>query len=153
MTEYIFYFAYGSNMSERRMKKRGITYYERKAAHLYGYRLEFNKVAKNNPCEGYANVVPNSSNIVEGAVYSIEAYHLTKLDKDEGYPKHYLKSALKVVLPNTSEEVCAITYIAHPDKVRDGLKPSREYLSYLLDGKDILSVEYFKKLSGTKTLD
>ena len=153
MSECIYCFAYGSNMSERRMRERNIAYYERKAAHLNGYRLGFNKVAQCNARMGYANIVIDNTGLVEGALYSIEPRLLPKLDECEGYPLHYLKSAIKIVLPKTGEEVCAITYIAQPNKVREGLRPSREYLSYLLDAKDILSTEYFKKLSETRTLD
>jgi hypothetical protein len=37
------HFAYGSNMSARRMRERKIEFSQRKYAILKGYRLEFNK--------------------------------------------------------------------------------------------------------------
>ena len=146
------YFAYGSNMDAQRMNKRNVSFYKRRAGHLSGYRLEFNKVA-NNTRKGYANIVPDDSSLVEGALYDIDAVSLPKLDRCEGYPEHYLKIPEKIVLPSDGQEICAITYIANPDKTRDGLKPSKEYLSHLLAGKDILSASYFEWLQGIETMD
>ncbi len=110
-------------------------------------------MAKDNPLEGYANIVPDDSGLVEGALYDIDATSLPRLDKCEGYPKHYLKIPIKVLLPSDGHEVCAITYIANPDKIRSGLKPTKEYLGHLLAGKDILSKGYFDWLKRMETLD
>lgn len=146
------YFAYGSNMDAKRMNKRNVSFCKRCAGHLSGYRLEFNKVANDNPQQGYANIVPDDSSLVEGALYDIDAVSLPKLDKYEGCLEHYLKIPEKVVLPSGGQAVCAITYIANPNKTRDGLKPSKEYMCHLLAGKDILSASYFKWLQGIETL-
>ncbi len=51
------------------------------------------------------------------------------------------------------EEVEALSYVAKPDKVKDGLRPSKEYLNHLLRGCDLLSREYCQKLKRWKTLD
>ena len=150
----MYYFAYGSNMDEQRMKiERKISFSMRCAAHIYGYRLKFNKVAKDNALKGYANIVVDDSGLVEGALYDIDMTSLPCLDKCEGYHEHYLHIPIKVLLPSDGKEVCAITYIANPDKIRDGLKPSKEYLCHLLAGKDVLSKGYFEWLQGTETLD
>jgi len=149
----MYYFAYGSNMDKERMNKRGIAFSVRCAAHLSGYRLKFNKVAKDNPQEGKANIVIGDGGLVEGALYDINATSLPTLDNCERYPKHYLHIPIKVLLPSDGKEVCAITYIANPDKIRSGLKPCREYLKHLLAGEDILSKCYFEWLQNTETLD
>ena len=150
----MYYFAYGSNMDEQRMKaERKILFSTRCAAHLYYYHLKFNKVAQKNPQEGKANIVPDVSGLVEGALYDIDATSLPKLDKCEGYPDEYLKIPIKVLLPSDGREVCAITYIANPNKIGDRLKPRRCYLDHLLAGRDILSEGYLEWLEGTETLD
>lgn len=151
----MYYFAYGSNMNAKRMKERKITFSdsERRAAHLYGYHLEFNKVAKDNPQEGKANIVADDKNLVEGVLYDIDAASLSKLDHYEGYSEEYKKIKMKVLLPSDGQEVCAIIYIANPDKISDSLKPTKEYLSHLLEGKDFLSKDYFKWLQSIETLD
>jgi gamma-glutamylcyclotransferase (GGCT)/AIG2-like uncharacterized protein YtfP len=102
--------------------------------------------------EGYANIVRDENGIVEGVLYEITDSDLKVLDRYEGYPSHYER--IKVVVGmDSGEKVEAVTYIAKPDKVKDGLKPSREYLSHLLKGCDLLSEEYCKKLRMWKTLD
>jgi gamma-glutamylcyclotransferase len=147
------YFAYGSNMGVRRMEERKVPFSARRAAHLCGYCLKFNKVAKANYREGKANIILDEDGLVEGALYEIEAISLPKLDNKEKYPEHYLKIPVKVRLPDNGQEVCAITYIAHPDKIKEGLKPTKVYLQHMLEGKDILSDSYFNRLKNIETLD
>jgi len=146
------YFAYGSNMDVQRMKSREIVFSKRYHAILPGYRLEFNKITLFNQKEGYANIVVDKNEYVEGVLYNIDDVDLEKLDCFEGYPDHYNRITIKVRLDNQSE-VEAITYIAQPDKTRRGLKPSKKYLNYLLAAKNILSREYYKKLETWETLD
>ena len=37
--------------------------------------------------------------------------------------------------------------------IRENIKPDKNYLNYILDGKDIFSKEYFEKLKLTETID
>ena len=146
------YFAYGSNMDPEQMKERKVNFSKRERAILKGWRLEFNKVASRNPKEGYANIVPDVEGVVEGVLYEIQDSDLKKLDECEGYPNHYYKIKVKVELDN-GQKVEAITYIAQADKVKSGLKPTKEYLNHLLKGCDVLSEDYCKKLKEWETLD
>lgn len=148
----LYYFAYGSNMDSQRMKSRRVVFFSRVPARLCGYRLEFNKVASRNPQEGYANIVPDDNGIVEGALYEIDPVSLDSLDVFEGCPKHYIKQHIKV-RTNDNREFSAVTYIAVPEKTRNGLLPTREYLNHLLAGKDVLSEKYYRRLINMKTLD
>jgi|LSQX01.2.fsa_nt_gb gamma-glutamylcyclotransferase len=146
------YFAYGSNMNPQRMRERKINYTSRIAASLQGYSLKFNKVASRNPLEeGYANIVPEAKGVVEGVLYEIQEADLKNLDKYEGYPDNYDRQKVKVLTVTGQEE--AIAYIACPDKIREGLKPAREYLVHLLAAKDMLSEDYYRKLLCYDTLD
>jgi len=149
----MYYFAYGSNMNVKRMEKRKVNFTNRCAAHLQGYHLEFNKVAIDNHKKGYANIVADDSGIVEGALYDLDADSLPTLDKCEGYPEEYLKNPVKLTLLANGQEVCAIAYIANPKKIKEGLKPCKEYLGHLLKGEDILSKNYLDCLTKTETLD
>lgn len=151
----MYYFAYGSNMDPKRICKRldkSIEELGREHAILRGYRLEFNKIACRNPNEGYANIVPDKDGIVEGILYKVDEKDITKLDCYEGYPKHYYRENVKVILDD-GKDVEAITYIANPNMVRDGLKPSKEYLEHLLKGCDVLSKEYCDKLKSIETVN
>jgi gamma-glutamylcyclotransferase len=146
------YFAYGSNMDSERMKARSVSFFQRTHAILKGYRLEFNKVASRNSQEGYANVVKFENGIVEGVLYEIPDSDLPKLDAHEGYPEHYDRIKVKVTL-NDGQEVEAVAYVAQPNKVRDGLKPSMDYLNHLLAARDLLSESYRRKLEAWQPLD
>ena len=146
------YFAYGSNMDPERMRKRSISFSQRIRAVLKGYRLEFNKVASRNSQEGYANVVKFEKGIVEGVLYEIPDSDLSKLDRFEGYPDHYDRVMIKVEL-NDGQKLEAIIYIAQPDRIAEGLKPSRDYLDHLLAARDILSESYRTKLEAWQPLD
>jgi len=145
------YFAYGSNMDSNRMKERGINFAKREHAIIKGWKLEFNKVSFKNPKEGYANIVMKENSVVEGVLYEIPDSDLKTLDRYEGYPTHYGRIKIIVIMDN-GEKVEAVTYVAKPDKVKDGLKPSREYLSHLLKGCDLLSEEYCNKLRRLERL-
>jgi len=146
------YFAYGSNMDPDRMRERGVFFTERRRAILEGWKLLFNKVSSRNPSEGFANIEREEGSVVEGILYEIRDSDLEKLDSYEGCPEHYVRIRVRVKLDDGSE-VEAVTYVANPSKVRSGLKPSREYLSHLLKGCDLLSKEYCERLRKLETLD
>ena len=146
------YFAYGSNMNLERITGRSVNVKKREAAVLEGYRLEFNKVASRNEREGYANIVKDENGVVEGILYVISEEDLEKLDKEEACPNHYRREKVIVRLKD-GREVEAITYIANPERVRGGLKPTREYLNHLLAGREFLSDSYYAFLESQETLD
>jgi len=148
----VYYFAYGSNMDPERMKKRIGYLPPRQKALLKGWKLVFNKVATRNPREGYANITKDEKETVEGILYEIEEQDLKKLDNYEGHPYHYDRKEMEVELEDGTK-VKAWVYVANPNMVKEGLKPSREYLSHLLKGCDLLSEEYCEKLRSVKTLE
>lgn len=149
------YFAYGSNMSRTRMEGRDVNFDSRKHAVLKNYSLQFNKIATGEdakPGEGKGNIVCDKEGLVEGALYDIEPADRNKLDCFEGYPFHYDRITVVAQLDDGTD-VEAFTYIAQPDKVKNGLRPSKKYLGYYLEAKDILSVEYYRKLESWPTVD
>lgn len=148
----IFYFAYGSNISEYRMRnERNINFKSRKFAILENYKLVFNKVSKNNVYLGFANIIQSPKNIVEGALYEISDSDLKVIDKFEGFPKHYYRQTIEVICDGKKLE--AIVYIANSEMIRENIKPDKKYLGYILEGKDIFTDDYYNDLLKTKTLD
>lgn len=145
------YFAYGSNMDPQRMKEREIGFSERIPAVLKGYSLKFNKVSVHNPRKCFANIVADAKGTVEGVLYEIPDADLEKLDECEGYPKEY--DHLKIKVSTATGEKEAIAYIACPDKIKEGLKPDKEYIAHLLAAKDTLSEEYYRKIESVQTLN
>jgi len=146
------YFSYGSNMNPERMKERGVLYLSRESFALEGYELRFNKISRLNPQAGAANIVPHASGEVEGVLYRITMSGLLSLDRHEGYPDEYDRKKL-IVDSKTLEKGEIITYIAHPSRVKEGLRPMREYLRHLLKARDLLSRPYYERLNALKTLD
>ena len=147
------YFAYGSNIDKRKMRKITGKFGEFFPAVLKGYKLKFNKVAKAGNGEGYANIIKDSNETVEGVVYFISMLSLKRLEKWEGCPEHYERTIVEIEKKASNEKLKVWTFIANQNKVEDNLKPKREYLQCLLNGKEFLSSEYYKKLLSVETLD
>lgn len=139
------YFAYGSNMDTSRMISRGINFTSRLPVTANHVKLTFNKMSAINSNEGYATLEASKNDCVEGIMYSISNAGRNKLDAFEGYPFHYQRWDI-MVTDELGQEHRAMTYVAHPNKTKKGLKPSKEYLNHLLRGKDCLSDEYYEKL-------
>jgi len=149
----ILYFAYGSNMSEARMKNRGIIPLKKEIAFLDNYKFIINKKSYKNPIIGYANIIKNENSIVEGILYTINENNIKKLDKYEGYPKHYNRKILDFRLSN-DEFVKGIVYIANPKWVSlHPLKTTLEYKNHILDGKEWISKNYYNFLNETILTD
>jgi gamma-glutamylcyclotransferase len=148
----VYYFAFGSNMNVARMSQRGVEYTRRMGATLKGYRLVFNKRAA-APGQGYANIIvgKKGNDEVQGVLYETSEAGLAKLDAYEGVPSHYYRQQVRVETLSGQKRTATV-YIAHPSMCASGLKPSREYLDHLLEGKTFLSAEYFAKLSKTPTI-
>jgi gamma-glutamylcyclotransferase (GGCT)/AIG2-like uncharacterized protein YtfP len=151
----MFYYSYGSNISEYRMiTERNISFKSRKLAILENYKLVFNKVSKKNCYLGFANIVESAGDIVQGALYEIDDSDIDIIDWFEGAKSkisHYNRANVEVFCDNKKVE--AVTYIANPTMIRDNIKPDKNYLNYILEGKDLFSADYYGKLLETKTLD
>ncbi len=149
--EKLYYFAYGSNMNPERMAERGADFTLRRKHSLEGYSLRFNKISSQTPGTGCANIVPEENSYVEGVVYRITVGGLYNLDKFEGYPEHYARIRLVLDIGGTQETVK--TYTAMPDKIGEGLHPTKAYLEHLLKAREYLSPEYYNYLLNIKTFD
>ena len=147
----MYYFAYGSNMDPERVCGRLGRLPDRKTATLADWVLKFNKIALRNSQEGYANIDKQNGEKVEGIVYEITTEELRKIDLREGYPIHYNRINI-VVRTGDNKEIEVVTYIAQPSKVREGLRPSREYLNHLLAARELLSPNYIRKLEAIRTI-
>ena len=62
------YFAFGSNLSERKMRERGTKFTARESALLRGHRVVFS-IWKDDGF-GYANMIPDEKSTVHGALYT-----------------------------------------------------------------------------------
>jgi len=143
------YFAYGANMSQRVMQLRGVKFTQRERAWLDGWKREFAKVALPQPGQGYATIVEAPSHSLESILYLCPD-GLARLDEFEGVAKGYYSRRPLPVRRENGEVVDAEVYIAQPESIQPGLKPSRDYLEKLLGGRDLLSPEAIEELEQTE---
>lgn len=146
------YFAYGSNCNPDMMEKKGVPFTARERAVLRGYRLRFNKMSLRERLPnviGFANIDECPDSKVQGILYDIAAEGLPVLDASERYPDHYDRIEVVVDI-ELGSETCWV-YKAQPDKVAEGLVPSRNYLNHILAGREFLTQQYFEALDQSQT--
>lgn len=107
--EYIFYFAYGSNMSSKRLNDRINIEDIIGATKLNHYELRFNSISIDNSAK--CNIVEKDLSVVWGVLYKIAASELPKLDAFEGAPNSYKQKTVFVISPSGTEYK-ALTYVA-----------------------------------------
>lgn len=151
---FVYYFGYGANSSETRLNKRKVTNNNRKKARLNDYKIEFSKeITSSRPWKkgsAAATVVRDPGSHVEGFLYEISIAGLKKLDKAEGYPKHYTKVILPVVTEE-DEKINAVVYFANETNLE--LLPCKKYVNTILENKEDLSDSYVKYLENIETFD
>ncbi len=154
------YFAYGSNMDadrlfEKRLKPKGVATSQRIGGRLDGWRLTFDKKvtrAGAAPGTGAGNIVPATGEVVYGTLNALPPRGFEVLDFHEGVAGgHYERRTVPVIRNDTGETVEAISYVAL--KIGIDLKPTRDYLGFLLAGRDLLPADYWERLRKTPTLD
>ena len=140
-------------MDEYKLKtKRKVNFYEKFSGKLDRWEIVFDKITSDKSRVAYSNISPKENSCVEGIVYKIKSEDiLNKLDKDEGWPKHYEKKYMSVKTANGFLE--CLVYVANPNQTQNGLKPERKYLDEILAGKEFLSDSYYSELKNTPTCD
>lgn len=145
-SETICYFAYGSNMSNNRLSVRGIKPTKSFGGQIKGYELKINKQSSFNQTLGFANIEPNMNSSVEGVLHYITKGELKRLDKFEGAPENCYR--MEIMATNAyGARIKAITHVANKNYTKDNLSPCPSYMKFLMEGKEWLSKEYFRKLS------
>jgi len=142
-----YYFAYGSNLSIGRLEERVGKVIRCGLATLENYQFSFNK--KGSDGTGKANIMPDDSSHVEGAVYQLTGEQLQQLDRHEGAPRHYKR--INVSLNFSGRKIEAITYVAQNRYISSrSLRPSDEYLSHILNGaaQNCLSSTMIQKIQN-----
>ena len=131
------YFAYGSNMSVRRLKKRVSSAKPLGMGWLPEHRLMFHKRSQDG--SGKCDIVPSRTCTVFGVLFEIDSGEEKNLDQCEGLNYGYLKRKCNV---QVGEGRCipAFTYHADPTRVDDKLKPYSWYLNHVITGAEEASL-------------
>ncbi len=134
----VYYFAYGSNMLESRLKERISAKYIG-VGKLNNYQFLCNKKSKFGSAKG--NISTSQNNYVLGVLYEVVYSDLLELDKIEGGYKR-----IEVDIELDEEIVKAFAY--ESIKTTDEL-PQKEYLDIIIKGAEEhnLDIEYIKMLN------
>lgn len=121
-----FYIAYGSNLNVEQMQHRCPTATVYGKGKIMDYRLTFKTMGA---C-AYATIEPCEGDYVPVAVWCIQGKDEKSLDRYEGYPLHYKKGTVKVVLDY--ETIIGMVYIMNHKAVY--ALPDRRYFSSVESG-------------------
>jgi cation transport regulator ChaC len=126
------YFAYGSNMSTARLRKRMPSCKPLGIATLPGHALRFHKRStdKSGKCNAFASGEDNS---VVGVLFSFDPTERVELDKAEGVGSGY-EHAMVTVVNDKGRRRKVLTYLATPDYIDNSLKPYDWYKDFVLAG-------------------
>lgn len=121
------YFAYGSNMSTRRLQRRIPSARPIGCGELAGHRLAFHKVGRDgsgkcDACAGHG--------VLHGVVYEMSATELPLLDACEGLGRGYAHAHIHVRL--AGQRVEALMYVA--TRIDERLRPLCWYREHVLRG-------------------
>lgn len=133
--EEVFCIAYGSNLSEARMRQRCPGAEVFGTSVIVGYRMLF----KQSMTGAYATIEQDANSCVPVLIYRMTAADEARLDRFEGYPKYYYKREFFLPVWNLKDRrlkkrrTC-IAYIMHEHRLLG--EPSMDYFRLLDDGYD-----------------
>jgi gamma-glutamylcyclotransferase len=124
------YFAYGSNMSLRRIAERLLSARAVATGFLAGYKLTFDKVSKDGSGKCDCEHTGLGDDRVYDVIFAVEHSERAALDKFEGAGRGY--EPLTVRVETASGGLYALTYVA--TKKQPGLQPYHWYKQHVLVG-------------------
>ena len=125
------YFAYGSNMLTKRLKKRCPGAVPTKRAYADDWAIEFSKPSKD--CSGKATLRRKTGSRTPGMLFKIPEAEVCRLDKYEGVGKGYERcDTFSVRLADDGEIVQVTTYLA--TRIKPDCKPYDWYLALVIAG-------------------
>jgi cation transport regulator ChaC len=127
--DWIYYFAYGSNMSSVRLRARVPGARSLGRAELTGWRLRFNKHGRDGTAK--ANIEPAPGARVWGVLYALPRHQRGTLDEAEDLGRGYAEHWVDVVHAEFGQ-VLAMTYVGLV--INPGLPVPGWYLQHCLDG-------------------
>ena len=157
MADVVNFFAYGELINEDYFKEKGLEYISKSSVTLSAWRRVFNKIPIDNEGLkklGLVNIepTPDNSGMMHGELYVMDEKFLPKLDELFGPPDEYQR---KVMRFNRHDFILVngLTYIARPDKIATGLKPSKATMKIFRKAKKLFPMLYFSRLMNTPTCD
>ncbi|MGB5672631.1 MAG: gamma-glutamylcyclotransferase family protein [Sedimenticolaceae bacterium] len=146
------YFAYGSNMSTRRLQQRVPSACALQPAVLQGHRLTFHKVGRDGSAKCDAAPSRDDRDRVHGVLYRMDPRHKPRLDDIEGLGRGYEQKSVTVRLADGTESLAITFYATHVDPT---LRPYLWYLEHVLRGarENRLPDHYQAAIALVQTVD
>ena len=117
------YFAFGSNLNQKQMKKRCKDSKYIGCYSLKNYKLVFRNYFLGG---GVADIQKDKNSTVLGAIYKISKKDEKELDVYEDYPKTYIKKYFKILGKK-------VMFYYMPKKTKH-VPPSKRYLNLIIQG-------------------
>lgn len=127
----LIYFAYGSNMSTRRLRTRTPSARVVSTARLHHHSLVFHKESLDGSSKCHIEYTQNPDDIVHGVVYQLRLSEKPYLDNVEGLGKGYEEKHIPVIMPSGDEVIATTYYATH---INRSLKPYHWYKEHVLRG-------------------
>ena len=146
------YFAYGSNMSVRRLVERVPSARVVGPAELPGHRLAFHKVGRDGSAKCDAHQTRNPDHRVHGVLFLLAAEDRPVLDRYEGLGQGYEQKQVEIIVDG-GDIITAFTYYAtHIDPV---LKPFGWYKQHVVTGarENALPDDYVNLIEAVEHID
>ncbi len=145
----VYYFAFGANLSHDVLARRKIKVFDEFDYALADAGLRFSQPGfyKNH---GYASADAAEGEVVYGKIYQMLARDELRMDYFEGVP--FLKAHDKIVVDDGDIRF----YYYRTTRVVDGLKPTREYLDYIVDAyrqMPIVPDDYVEEIAAIDVLE
>ncbi|WP_268960447.1 gamma-glutamylcyclotransferase family protein [Paraburkholderia metrosideri] len=141
-----FYFAYGSNMSTRRIVARLPSAKTIATGFMIGYKLVFDKVSKDGSGKCDCEHTGSVGDRVYGVIFVVLCSERAAFDRFEGVGTGYKPSAVRV--DTDAGEMSALTYVA--TNRQSGLPPYAWYKQHVLVGahEANLPEDYVRKIEA-----
>ena len=157
MADVVNFFAYGELINEDYFKEKGLEYISKSSVTLSAWRRVFNKIPiDTGGVEGLGLVniepTPDNAGMMHGELYVMDEKFVPKLDEIFGHPDEYQR---KVMRFNRHDFILVngLPYIARPDNIATGLKPSKATMKIFRKAKKLFPMLYFSRLMNTPTCD
>ena len=145
----VHYFTFGANLDESVLVQRRIKVFAAFDHVLENAVLQFSQPGFYDQ-HGYASADPSEDSVVYGKIYLILERDARRMDYFEGEP--FLRVHEKVFRQADGTRF----YYYRTTRIVDGLKPTREYLDYLLNAyatMDIVPQAYIERIKATEILE
>lgn len=144
------YFAYGSNMSFRRLHERVRSAKPLSVGTLRHHKLAFHKVSTKDG-SGKCDIVASAGDDVMGVLFEIDSFEKPRLDRFEGLGYGYDEKEVQI-LTDDGQSVYAFTYYA--TTIDSALKPFTWYIRHMFEGaKEAgLPQDYVAKLEKVESI-